>query len=144
MTVEPGWAHKRPAAARQSPLTTEDKRRAPVSEERSPWNLNSDEQRTLIITFVGGLGSLILAAVIIGAGIAFVRSMNAHPGTSSVVLTVFLWRGLSRKYWGAFTCFSMGAGSHRISPARAKLGSIFTPCFGRWWRWHCCGTACLL
>jgi hypothetical protein len=42
--------------------------------------LDSDEQRTLIITFVGGLGSIVAAACIIGGAIAVARHAKNDLG----------------------------------------------------------------
>jgi len=77
MTVKPGWARKRPTEARKLPSRTEKPRAEPVSELRSIWKLSHDEQRILIVTFVGGLGSIIVAACIIGGAIAFARTQRA-------------------------------------------------------------------
>ena len=55
-------------------------------QERPLWKLNRDEQRVLLITFVGGLASIIAAAVIIGSAIAiarYERSFNSSTGLAA-------------------------------------------------------------
>lgn len=42
-------------------------------QERPLWKLSRDEQRVLFITFIGGLASVIAAAVIIGLALAIAR-----------------------------------------------------------------------
>jgi hypothetical protein len=46
---------------------------APQAAERPLWELNRDEQRMLIITFVGGLASIVGAACVVGGAIALSR-----------------------------------------------------------------------
>jgi hypothetical protein len=46
---------------------------APEVVERPLWQLSRDEQRVLIITFVGGLASIVAGASVIGGAIALVR-----------------------------------------------------------------------
>jgi hypothetical protein len=58
---------------------TEEPRGAPAGKQRPIWKLNRDEQRTLIITFVGGLASIIFGAVILGSAIAVAKA-TAKPG----------------------------------------------------------------
>lgn len=50
---------------------------APEVVERPLWVLSSDEQRVLVITFVGGLASIIAGVCVIGGAIALVRVMKA-------------------------------------------------------------------
>src|SRR6266568_983575 len=50
---------------------------APHAVQRPPWVLSHDEQRALIITFIGGLASIIAGACVIGGAIAMARSMKA-------------------------------------------------------------------
>ena len=52
---------------------------APQVAERPLWVLSRDEQRVLIITFVGGLASIVVGAGIIGVAIALVRVVK--PGS---------------------------------------------------------------
>jgi hypothetical protein len=49
---------------------------APKAAERPLWVLNRDEQRVLIITFVGGLASIVVGACVIGGAIALARSLK--------------------------------------------------------------------
>ena len=85
MTAKPGWARKRdrlrrreadappttPAAAPSAPPTT------PAA---APWALSAAEWRLLVITFVGGLGSIVAGAGIIGGAIAIARTATRGPG----------------------------------------------------------------
>jgi hypothetical protein len=45
----------------------------PTGPERRLWELSRDDQRVLIITFVGGFASVIAGAAVIGGAIALVR-----------------------------------------------------------------------
>jgi hypothetical protein len=63
MAVKPGWARK---SFRQR------------SRDRSVWNLNRDEQRTMMITIVGGLGAFLLGGLVIAIAIGLVHLMEAH------------------------------------------------------------------
>jgi hypothetical protein len=58
----------------------------PRKAERSLWVLSRDEQRVLIITFVGGLASIIAGACVIGVAIAVARYVKAShtPVTDQV------------------------------------------------------------
>ena len=49
---------------------------APEAVERPLWELSRDEQRLLIITFVGGLASIVAGACVIGGAIALVRALK--------------------------------------------------------------------
>lgn len=49
---------------------------APLAVERPLWEMSRDEQRLLIITFVGGLASIVAGACVIGGPIALVRALN--------------------------------------------------------------------
>ena len=53
-------------------MTTERRRleKAATAAERPLWQLSRDEQRALIITFVGGLASILVGAVVIGGAVA--------------------------------------------------------------------------
>jgi hypothetical protein len=87
MAVKPGWARKRPNAARPLPPATEQPQSAQAPEEQSLWRLNRDEQRTLIITFIGGLASIVAAACVLGGAIALDRWI-AHNNHGHID-----WRG---------------------------------------------------
>jgi hypothetical protein len=50
---------------------------APQVAERPLWELSRDEQRVLIITFVGGLTSIVAGVCIVGGAIALVRGLRA-------------------------------------------------------------------
>jgi hypothetical protein len=102
MTVKPGWARKRPTTARLLPPTTEKPDQAQAPGERSSWRLNRDEQRTLIITFVGGLGSIVAAACFIGGAIALARyesfySLGAWAALTGYWVLVFVALVLIRR-----------------------------------------------
>jgi hypothetical protein len=73
MTVKPGWTRKRDRLQRRE----EDAARASTAER--PWALSATEWRLLAITFVGGLGSIIVGACVIGGAIAIARWMTPHP-----------------------------------------------------------------
>jgi hypothetical protein len=48
--------------------------------DRPFWSMNRDEQRLLWITFLGGLGSIVIGAGIVGLSIALARStFRQHP-----------------------------------------------------------------
>jgi hypothetical protein len=49
---------------------------APQVAQRSLWDLSRDEQRILIITFVGGLASIVVDACVIGGAIGIARSLT--------------------------------------------------------------------
>jgi hypothetical protein len=49
----------------------------PEKPERRLWDLNRGEQRTLYITFVGGLASIVAGACVIGVAIALARNYKA-------------------------------------------------------------------
>ena len=48
--------------------------------EKSRWELTPEEWRTLVITFIGGLASIVVGACVIGAALAFSRWWN-HGNT---------------------------------------------------------------
>ena len=77
MTVKPGWARKHPAAAKHLPPTPEKADKAVAPEQRSIWDLNRNEQRSMMITVVGGLGSIIAGACVIGGAIASARYLES-------------------------------------------------------------------
>jgi hypothetical protein len=58
---------------------TEQPQPEPPPGVRPLWELNRDEQRTMFITVVGGLGSIILGAVFLGVVIALARFLKTHP-----------------------------------------------------------------
>ena len=91
MTVKPGWARKRPAAARRPPSTAKEPRGEPPSGDRSIWDLNRDEQRTMMITVVGGLGSIILGVAVIAVALKLVHTMNAHPAGAKLGREIYFW-----------------------------------------------------
>jgi len=89
--MKPGWARKRPTTARPLPPATEKLDRPREPEKRSRWRLNRDEQRTLIIGFVGGVGSTVLGAIFIGLAIGLVHASEAHQGMALFVLYICFW-----------------------------------------------------
>ena len=50
---------------------------APQVVERPLWKLSRDEQRILIITFVGGLASIVAGVCVVGGAIALGRGLRA-------------------------------------------------------------------
>lgn len=90
MSVKPGWARKRPAAARALSPKTRRPDRAVAPEEQPFWVLSRGEQRVLLITFVGGVDSIVVAVLIVGGAIAIARRSGRGAGS-----------------WAAFT-WSMG------------------------------------
>ena len=50
---------------------------APQVAERPLWVLSRDEQRVLIITFAGGLASIVAGVGVVGGAIALVRGLRA-------------------------------------------------------------------
>jgi len=50
----------------------------PEEAERPLWRLNRDEQRVLLITFVGGFVSIIVGACILGLAITIARNTELH------------------------------------------------------------------
>ena len=48
--------------------------------EKPPWELSPEEQRTLVITFVGDLGSIIFGVAVVGVALALARLLERwHP-----------------------------------------------------------------
>ena len=68
------------------------------SDDTPIWNLTRDEQRILWITFLGGLGSIVAAALIIALALAVARSLFPlqHPtgGLIIVLLTLLVCGGV--------------------------------------------------
>lgn len=64
---------------------------APKVVERPLWVLSRDEQRVLIITFVGGLASIIASVCVLGGAIALARWMRAshYPLSDQIYWTAF-------------------------------------------------------
>jgi hypothetical protein len=95
---------------------TEQPQPAPTPEERPLWKLDRSEQRILAITFVGGVASIVVAAVIIGTAIALARHVNGSSvaatlnsmGTSSFLITVGI-------------CIFVLAGALLVNPATQKV-----------------------
>lgn len=57
---------------------------AATDTERSLWQLSRDEQRVLIITFVGGLASIIVGAVVLGGAAALAHYEQKVNSTSTL------------------------------------------------------------
>ena len=73
---------------------------APKVAERPLWQLSRDEQRVLIITFVGGLASIAAGACVIGGAIALSRWVRAqHIPLVALILLTALY--ISSMIWGA-------------------------------------------
>ena len=59
--------------------------------ERELWELSADEKRLLLITFVGGLASIVLGAVMIGAALALTRwEAHRHPDMLNLAMVTVL------------------------------------------------------
>jgi hypothetical protein len=69
---------------------------APEAVERPLWKLSRDEQRVLIITFIGGLASIVAGVCVIGGAIALVRLMKASHFS---LLTLFVLTALYSLGW---------------------------------------------
>ena len=98
------------------------------------WRLNRDEQRILIITFVGGVGSLLVSACIIGGAIAIAR-LERDAGlwrwaivTAVYLLTAVVWqrrlRRFQRRYPGHLA--SQVGRRERIVIAAFSVGAALT------------------
>jgi hypothetical protein len=48
-------------------------------EERRLWELSLDEKRILLVTFLGGVASIVVGAALIGVAIALARSQLRMP-----------------------------------------------------------------
>jgi len=59
---------------------------APEVVERPLWPLSRDEQRVLIITFVGGLASIVAGACVIGGAIAMTRYLKKYNSLSQLII----------------------------------------------------------
>jgi hypothetical protein len=70
--------------------------------ERPLWTLTIDERRILLITFVGGLGSIVIGACILGGAVALARYVEKTPGSLSdvVMVTVYGAFGTGVYGWG--------------------------------------------
>jgi uncharacterized protein YacL len=64
-----------------------------MARDRSVWNLNRDEQRTMMITVVGGLVSFLLGVAVVAVALTLVRAMKAHPGPTNVAAVIFFLVG---------------------------------------------------
>jgi hypothetical protein len=79
MTVKPGWIRERERSRRRG----KDVAGTEITE--SLWKWTEADRRLLIITFAGGIASIVVAAVIIGIAISFARVQK--PGSGVVHLT---------------------------------------------------------
>jgi len=65
--------------------------------ERPLWELSRDEQRVLLITFAGGLASIVIGAAMVGSAIAYAKWQAAkHPpgNLADTLLAVVVVLGL--------------------------------------------------
>jgi len=105
MTVKPAWARKS-GRRRRREADTAPAGTAPAETTRSPWALSAADWRLLVITFVGGLGSIVAGAGIIGGAIAIARNATGGQGSwflftaVSVVLFVVMVRFFGPALWG--------------------------------------------
>jgi hypothetical protein len=92
--------------------------RAPQVAERSLWNLSRDEQRILIITFVGGLASIVAGVCVVGVAIALARGIRAiHLPLSALV-------GLTVAYTGYVISIALDFRRRSRSRPRSTVASI--------------------
>jgi hypothetical protein len=78
----------------------------PAEDERPLWKLSRGEQRVLLVTFVGGLASIIVGAAVIGVALALAHRAEG-PGHSladlagySVVTVVLFAFWVAYVRWG--------------------------------------------
>jgi hypothetical protein len=71
----------------------------------SLWPLSPEEQRNLFITFVGGLGSIVVGACIIGIAIAFDR-LEYRMGATPFTLMLATLLGAPLLAFGVFLRFA--------------------------------------
>jgi hypothetical protein len=110
---------------------TEQPQPAAAPEERSLWQLDRGEQRVLLITFVGGVASIVAAALIVGGAIAIARRSSGGTGS---------WAALTWSVGVFFVLAVMGtrsllrSGAHPPGPARlvalVVVGIFSVGCLG--------------
>jgi len=88
MTVKPGWARKRDRLRRREASA------ATANAAGSPWALSAAEWRLLVITLVGGVGSIVAAAFIIGGALTIAQSVR-NEGLEVWVITLLVWIGVA-------------------------------------------------
>ncbi len=89
MAVKPGWARKKDRLRRREADA------ARTGTTGTLWALSAAEWRLLVITFVGGLGSLIAAACVIGGAIALARYQESFGlGSFGVATAIGLFAGV--------------------------------------------------
>jgi hypothetical protein len=79
-------------------------------DDRPVWQLSRDEQRVLLITFVGGLGAIVIGAAIIGLALALARAGRQGgeawqaflPFAFAAVLSTVVAVVLTRSKWFAW------------------------------------------
>jgi hypothetical protein len=74
MTVKPGWARKRDRQRRREADA------APTNTAGPPWVLSAADWRLLVVTFIGGLGSIVAAACVVGGAISLARRVGKAGG----------------------------------------------------------------
>lgn len=57
-------------------------------DKRPLWVLSADEQRVLLITFVGGLASVVIGAAMIGAAVAYAKWQAGKSPPGQLLPTV--------------------------------------------------------
>lgn len=72
---------------------------APQTVQRSVWNLSRDEQRALIITFAGGLASILVGACLLGLALATARSLHRTVDLVTAILAVIVYASVTRSLW---------------------------------------------
>jgi hypothetical protein len=108
---------------------TEEQEQAQAPEERPLWKLDRGEQRVLLITFVGGLASIVVAAIIIGLAVAFARYLNSTPHTTwdwvgIGLFAVFFAVGVAALIWfqGYESRHPLPGRAHRVASLIMLIG----------------------
>jgi hypothetical protein len=129
MTVKPGWARKHPTP--RPPEAADKSEEAPQPSERALWELDRGELRALLITFAGGVASIVAAALIIGGAIAIAR--RATGGTGS--WAAFTWSmGVFFVLAVIYATRTLRGGAHPPGRVRLVVGMVLgifsVGCFG--------------
>jgi hypothetical protein len=106
MTVKPGWARKRDRLRRREPDAARPGAEEPPEPDTAastaaapPWALSAAEWRQLVITFAGGLGSIVAAACVIGVAIAADKGLTSSDLRVLELYTAAVLGGLVLVWW---------------------------------------------
>ena len=111
MTVKPGWARKHRNTAKPLPSTR----------EKSHWAPTPEDWRLLLITVLGGLGSIVIGAAIVGAAIGFAKAQHVTDQPSTLMLYPLTVFGVM--VFGALGFFWLGW--HGLKQGRPVFGWVF-------------------